>query len=93
MTQRSPILIEFKITLSKKKRIYLSFREVQVLGELLPLRSDHVVVALEGVLQLQQLRGRECRPDALGLAERDEVVCGKREENRYAVRCLLLVSP
>lgn len=82
MTQRSPILIEFKITLSKKKRIYLSFREVQVLGELLPLRSDHVVVALEGVLQLQQLRGRERRPDALGLAERDEVVCGKKEENR-----------
>lgn len=79
MTQRIPILIEFKITLSEKNDIYLSFREVQVLGELLPLRADHVVVALEGVLQLQQLRGRKRRPDALGLAERDEVVCGEKK--------------
>lgn len=57
----------------------LCFREVQILGQLFPLGSDHVVVALEGVFQFEQLRGREGRPDAFRFAERDEVVA--RESN------------
>lgn len=63
---------------------YLRFREVQILGQLFPLGSDHVVVALEGVFQFEQLRGREGRPDAFRFAERDEVVCGSgrsKEQN------------
>lgn len=45
---------------------YLRLRQAQPAGQLLPLRSDHIVVLLEGSFQSEQLRGRERRPDAFG---------------------------
>lgn len=48
------------------RRPYLRLRQAQPAGQLLPLRSDHVVVLLEGSFQAEQLRGRERRPDAFG---------------------------
>lgn len=48
---------------------YLSFSQAEGLGERLPLCAHHIVIALEGVLQLQQLRRRECSADPLGLSE------------------------
>lgn len=35
---------------------YLGFGQTESLGQLLSLRSHHVVIPLEGVLQLEQLR-------------------------------------
>lgn len=49
---------------------YLRFRQAQILRQRFPLRSNDVVIALERVLQFQQLRRRECRADALRLSER-----------------------
>jgi hypothetical protein len=51
---------------------YLSFGEVEVLGQLLPLLADHVLVPLESLLQLQQLVWGEGRPDSLRLPEGKE---------------------
>ena len=48
---------------------YLSLREVERLGEFLPLLPDDVLVLLEGLLQLQQLVGGEGGADPLGLPE------------------------
>lgn len=48
---------------------HLRLREVQRLGECLPLRAHHILIALECVLQLQQLRRREGGANALWLAE------------------------
>lgn len=52
---------------------YLRLREAEAAGQLLPLRTHHVVVLLEGALQSQQLRGREGRADPLGLAREGAV--------------------
>lgn len=46
---------------------YLGLGQAQPAGQLLPLRSDHVVILLEGPFQAEQLRWREGRPDAFGL--------------------------
>ena len=51
-------------------KAHLSFRKVEILSELLPLLPDHVLVLLEGLLQLQQLAGGEGCPDPLWFAER-----------------------
>ena len=45
---------------------------MQCLGELLPLLAHHVLVVLEGLLQLEQLRGGEGRADPLGLSEGEQ---------------------
>lgn len=45
---------------------YLRLGEAQSTGQLLPLRSNHIVILLKGSFQTQQLRGRERRPDAFG---------------------------
>lgn len=45
---------------------HLRLRQTQRAGQLLPLRSDHVVVLLEGSLQSEQLGRREGRPDPFG---------------------------
>ena len=42
---------------------------MQCLGEFLPRLAHHVLVVLEGLLQLEQLRGGEGRSDPLGLSE------------------------
>lgn len=47
----------------------LSFREIESLGELLPLGAHHVLVLLEGLLELEELARAERRPDPLGLPE------------------------
>ena len=49
---------------------HLGLREIQGLSELLPLLPHHVLVLLEGLLQLQQLAGGEGCPDPLWFAER-----------------------
>lgn len=49
------------------RQAYLRLGQAQPTGQLLPLRSDHVVILLEGSFQTEQLRGREGRPDAFGL--------------------------
>ena len=51
---------------------YLSLAQVERLGELLPLLANHVLVLLEGLLQLQQLVGREGRADPLRLPEGEQ---------------------
>jgi len=51
---------------------HLSFRKVEILGELLPLLPDHVLVLLEGLLQLQQLVRRECCSDPFWFSERQQ---------------------
>ena len=67
---------------------HLSFGEVERLSQLLALLADHVVIVLEGVLELQQLTGRERRPDPLGLPEglqqerREFGSCERRERRR-----------
>lgn len=43
---------------------HLCFRQVETVGQLLPLGSHHVVVLLEGSFQAQQLGRGEGRPDA-----------------------------
>lgn len=48
---------------------HLSFGEVQILRQLFALGSDDVVILLESVLQLEQLAGREGRPDTFRFAE------------------------
>ena len=45
---------------------------MQCLGEFLPLLAHHVLVVLEGLLQLEQLRGGERRADPLGLSEGEQ---------------------
>ena len=55
--------------LNKGEVCYLSLREVERLGELLPFLPDDVLVLLEGLLQLQQLVGGEGRADPLRLPE------------------------
>ena len=59
---------------------YLSFREIERLGQLFALSTDDVVILLESVLQLEQLAGREGRPYALGFAE------GREQETRQISR-------
>ena len=60
--------------------------------QLLALLADHVVVLLEGVLQLQQLGRRERRPDPLRLPERLKQKlgkvwpCGERKRGRQNQR-------
>ena len=51
---------------------YLRLCQVEVLGELLPLRADDVLVLLEGLLQLEQLTRAEGGADPLWLAERQQ---------------------
>ena len=51
---------------------YLRLCQVEVLGELLPLRADDVLVLLEGLLQLEQLTRAESGADPLWLAERQQ---------------------
>lgn len=67
---------------------HLCLRQIQRLGERLTLRSHHILIALEGVLQLEQLRGREGGANALWLAEwLQEEVCkggGEEEEGRVS---------
>ena len=60
---------------------HLSFGEVERLGELFALLADHVVIVLEGVLQLEQLAGGERRPDPLRLPE------GLQQERRELGPC------
>lgn len=61
----------------RKRLIYLSFGEVEILGQLLALGSDDVVILFERVFQLEQLAGREGRPHALRLAERRQEESGQ----------------
>lgn len=49
---------------------HLRLREIERLREGLSLRADHILIALEGVLQLQQLRRREGGANAFRLAKR-----------------------
>lgn len=49
---------------------YLRLRQAQSLGKLLTLRSNHIMIALEGVLQFEQLRWREGGANAFRLAKR-----------------------
>ena len=70
---------------------YLCLGEVEGLGELLPLGSHHVLVLLEGLLQLQQLAGAERRPDPLrlpeGQQERREIrSCGNRDVKKLVFK-------
>jgi len=51
---------------------HLSFGEVEILSELLPLLPDHVLVLLERLLQLQQLVRRECCSDPFRFSERQQ---------------------
>ena len=55
--------------MNKGEVCYLGLREVERLGEFLPLLPDDVLVLLEGLLQLQQLVGGEGGADPLGLPE------------------------
>lgn len=48
---------------------HLSLGEIESLGELLPLGAHHVLVLLEGLLELEELARAERRPDPLGLPE------------------------
>lgn len=55
---------------------YLCLRQAESLGQLLALRSHHIMIALKGVLQLKQLRGREGGAHPLWLAKRlQQEVC------------------
>ena len=54
---------------------------MQRLGEVLPLLAHHVLVVLEGLLQLEQLRGGEGGADPLGLPE------GQQELRKTGVTC------
>ena len=49
---------------------YLRLGQIQGLGELLALLPHHVLVLLEGLLELEQLAGREGSADSLWFAER-----------------------
>lgn len=49
---------------------HLRFCEAEGLCELFPFRADYVVVLLEGVLQLEELRRGEGRPDPLWFPKR-----------------------
>ena len=51
---------------------HLSFGQVEVLGQLLPLLPDHVLVLLERLLQLQKLVRRKSRPDPLWFPKRQQ---------------------
>lgn len=64
-------------------RAYLGLGQAQPAGQLLPLRSDHVVILLEGPFQTEQLRWREGRPDAFGLP-------GERAVEEEVLRTVLL---
>ena len=50
----------------------LRFRQVQMSRQFFAFLADDVVILLEGVLELQQLRGRERRSITFRLAERVE---------------------
>lgn len=50
------------------RTVYLNFGQTQLLGEGAALAADHVLVALEGALQFQELHGRECGAHAFRLA-------------------------
>ena len=54
---------------------------MQRLGEVLPLLAHHVLVVLEGLLQLEQLRGGEGGADPLGLPE------GQQELGKTRMTC------
>jgi len=59
-----------------KPNLHLCFGEVERLRQLFAFGSDHVVVLLEGVFQLQQLTGTESRSHSLRLAEwRQQETC------------------
>lgn len=62
---------------------YLRLSQAQPAGQLLPLRSDHIVILLEGSFQTEQLRGRECRSDAFGLP-------GERAMEEQVLRTMVL---
>ena len=64
-------------TLMRGASLYLSFREVERLGQLLALRPDDVVILLESVFQLQQLARREGSSHSLRLAERRQEESGQ----------------
>lgn len=49
---------------------YLRLGQAQSLGKLLTLRTHHIMIALEGVLQLEQLRWREGGTNAFRFAKR-----------------------
>ena len=49
---------------------YLRLGQIQGLGELLALLPHHVLVLLEGLLELEQLAWREGGSDSLWFAER-----------------------
>lgn len=49
---------------------YLRLGQAQSLGKLLALRAHHIMIALEGVLQLEQLRWREGGANAFRFAKR-----------------------
>ena len=51
---------------------YLGLGEIQGFGQLLPLLPHHVLVLLEGLLQLEELAGGEGCPDPLWFAEWQE---------------------
>jgi len=50
--------------------LHLRLGQIQGLGELLALLPHHVLVLLEGLLELEQLAGREGGADSLWFAER-----------------------
>lgn len=49
---------------------YLRLGQAQSLGKLLTLRTHHIMIALEGMLQLEQLRWREGGTNAFRFAKR-----------------------
>ena len=51
---------------------HLSFRQVEILGQLFPLLPNHVLVLLKRLLQLQELVRRKCRPDPFGFPKRQQ---------------------
>ena len=66
-TQRSRYT---QIMTGKNIHNYLRLGQIQGLGELLALLPHHVLVLLEGLLELEQLAGREGSADSLWFAER-----------------------
>lgn len=64
-------------------RAYLGLGQAQSTGQLLPLRSNHVVILFKGSFQTEQLRGRERRPDAFGFP-------GERAVQEKVLRAVVL---
>ena len=66
-TQRSRYT---QIMTGKNIHNYLRLGQIQGFSELLALLPHHVLVLLEGLLELEQLAGREGGADSLWFAER-----------------------